>query len=66
MLSKKRAAVTRRSLRAIVCKPYFRTTDVTGVKSQAGGHRDGDAAYVELTIELITPVAMERPALRGS
>ena len=40
---------------------YFRTTDVTGIVHLAGGHGDGDAGRqrAELTVELITPIAME-------
>jgi len=39
---------------------YFRTTDVTGQRGAAGGRGDGDAGdNVQMTIDLITPIAME-------
>ena len=41
---------------------YFRTTDVTGVATAAGGAGDGDAGGQRgrWTVELITPIAMEK------
>jgi elongation factor Tu len=40
---------------------YFRTTDVTGTATAAGGGGDGDAGdNVQMEVELITPIAMEK------
>ena len=39
---------------------YFRTTDVTGVVTLPGGHRDGDAGdNISMDVTLIVPIAME-------